>query len=79
MPFYFFQWTDIAVEHIAQNGLTVEEFQDVVLAAKKIDRSESTGRDMTYGVTRDGRTIVCIYEWLDKDTVFPVTAFEIED
>lgn len=66
------------MEHIARNDVSVEDFQNVVMGAKKIDKSDSTGRDMTYGRTADGRDIVCIYEWLDEDTIFPVTAFEIE-
>ncbi|MDZ4657896.1 MAG: hypothetical protein SH868_10005 [Bythopirellula sp.] len=78
MPFYFFQWTDVVVEHIARNGVSVEDFQNVVMAARKTDTSVSTSRDMTYGRAADGRDIVCIYEWLDKDSVFPVTAYEVE-
>jgi len=38
MPFYFFHWTDEIVEHLADNGVTPDEFEAVM----QDSRSETT-------------------------------------
>jgi hypothetical protein len=30
MPFYFFIWTPEIVEHLAEHGVTADEFEEVV-------------------------------------------------
>jgi hypothetical protein len=40
------------------------------------DKSDSSGRPMVFGYTIDGLYIAVIYEQIDEDTVYPVTAFE---
>ena len=65
------------VQHIEQHGLTIEEVEDVLLdPSLPIEPSESTGRPLRQGWTSTGRYIVVIWEWIDRDTVQPVTAFE---
>ncbi len=41
------------------------------------DTSDSSGRPMIFGYTGDGRYITVVYEQIDEDTVYPVTAFEV--
>ena len=43
MPFYFFQWTGEAIQHIAEHGVTQDEFTEVVMDARVIQTSRSTG------------------------------------
>jgi hypothetical protein len=65
------------VQHVAQNGLTEDEVEDVLLnRSLRIGISASSGRPMRRGHTTTGRYIVVIWEQIDKDTVRPVTAYE---
>jgi hypothetical protein len=34
---------------------------------------------MRFGHTPDGRYIAVVFEWFDDVTVYPVTAFEVEE
>ena len=54
------------VEHVIQNF--IEE---------RVSRS--SGRPIRFGYTVDGRYIAVIFEWIDEITIYPVTAYEIED
>lgn len=65
------------VQHIAKHGLTEDEVEDVLLNADiETEISDSTGRPMRRGWTTTGRFIVVIWEFIDADTVMPVTAYE---
>jgi hypothetical protein len=41
--------------------------------------SRSTGRPAVTGYTADGRLILVVYEEIDEITVYPVTAYEIDE
>lgn len=75
MPTYLFFWTDENEEHVAEHGVTREEFEWVVQRAKRRGVSKTSGRPTAQGLTRDGRLLYCVYEMLDVATVLPVTAF----
>ena len=82
MPWYDFVWNYEPggnVEHIAEHGLTPEDVEEAICnpLAKKISRS--SGRPLVTGYTPDGRLIVAVYEMLDSVTVYPVTAYEVEE
>ncbi len=79
MPYYFFQWTDEIVEHLAEHGITPEDFEKVVCNPMKIRKSRSSGLPAAFGYTEDGRYIIAIYKYLDDMTILPVTAYEIGD
>ena len=34
---------------------------------------------MAFGYTASGKYLACVYEFLDDVTVYPVTAYEVED
>ena len=79
MPFYLFLWTADLVAHIAANGVSQDEFEEVVCSPGRIDTSRTTGRPIAIGVTAERRLLVCVYEHADEYTILPVTAFEPDE
>jgi uncharacterized DUF497 family protein len=79
MPFYLFLWTPEAVVHLAANGVSQDEFEEIVCAPGRIHVSRTTGRPTAIGTTVEGRLLVCVYEQVDDDTILPVTAFEPDE
>lgn len=79
MAWFDFFWYEENLEHIAQNGVTAEEFEHVVCRPKIAGESDSSGRPLVKGYTAEGRWLVCIYEIIDDVTILPVTAFEPGD
>jgi uncharacterized DUF497 family protein len=88
MDFDFVEWDSEDeprgnVRHIADNGLTIEEVEDVLYdPSSRPVQSRSSGRPALIGQTSTGKTIIVIYE-RHKDasivTIRPVSAYEIED
>ena len=80
-------WKDIVwnheeggnVDHIADNGLSIGDVEYVVMNPEKRGRSRSSGRPMVFGSTERGEYICVIYEEVDDLTVYPVTAYLLED
>ena len=66
------------IEHIAEHDLTPEDIEEVLWNPIGHDTSRSTGHPIVYGFTPDGRYILVVYEELDPQTVYPVTAYVIE-
>jgi hypothetical protein len=67
------------VQHIAQNGIEKDDVNHVLDDPVGFDTSDSSGRPMVFGYTIDDRYIAVIYEKIDEDTVYPVTAFEVPE
>jgi uncharacterized DUF497 family protein len=65
------------VQHCAEHGVTKEEVEDVMQNATDIDVSRSSGRPVVFGETRTGRHLMVVYEAIDADTVYPVTAYDV--
>jgi uncharacterized DUF497 family protein len=78
MPVYLFVWTDENVEHLAENGVVRDEFEQVVCDPVRVESSRSTGRPIAFGYTSEGRFLACVYEPIDESTVYPITAYEVE-
>ena len=78
MPIYLFIWTDENVQHLADNGVTLEEFEQVVSDPDRVEPSRSTGRPIAFGYTASGKYLACVYEPIDETTVYPITAYEVE-
>lgn len=81
MPIYVFHWTEEIVEHLTEHGVTPKEFEEVVQDAfSEVTASRSTGRPARIGVTADGRTLFCVFEWVDPEEteIEPITAYEID-
>lgn len=70
---------DENVEHIAEHGLDTEDVEHVLEHPHSKEASESTGRPCAFGFTPDGRFIIVIYEEIDEDTIYPITAYEVPE
>ena len=66
------------VKHIAEHDITKEEVEEVLDNPNGIETSRSSGRPIAFGLTSTGRLIAVVYEEIDEDTVYPVTAYEVE-
>jgi len=77
MAYFEFLWTDDTVEHLAEHGVSPEEFEAVVNRPERRGESRSTGRPCCWGETPDGRYVICVYEYLDELTIIPFTAYEV--
>ena len=79
MPCCFFIWNDEIIGHIAERGVTQDEYEEIVCNPDDVDISQSSDRFVACGETSSGKYLACIYEFLDDDTVLPITAYEIGD
>ena len=67
------------VEHVEEHDLTTDDVDYVLENYESRGTSQSSGRPCVYGHVPDGRHIVVIYEEAEKDTVIPVTAYEVHE
>jgi uncharacterized DUF497 family protein len=65
------------VQHCEEHGITKEEVEEVFQNATDADTSHSSGRPVVFGDTIAGRHVMVVYEEIDADTVYPVTAYEV--
>jgi uncharacterized DUF497 family protein len=82
MPYFDVFWSDDEdgnVEHIAEHGLSPEDIEFVLQNPVDEGTSESSGRPIVFGYTPDGRFICVVYETIDDMTIYPITAYEIEE
>lgn len=82
MPFDSVLWDldddpDGNVEHCAEHGISKEEVEEVLRNAIDADTSHSSGRPVVFGDTSTGRHLMVVYEEIDADTIYPVTAYEV--
>lgn len=67
------------VQHIAEHGLVPSDVEHVLKNPERQSKSRTTGRPIAIGQTPSGESIVVVYEVIDKDTFYPVTAYVVED
>ncbi|HVR74044.1 MAG TPA: hypothetical protein VMT52_06915 [Planctomycetota bacterium] len=82
MPYTQILWDldtdpDGNVQHIAGHGVSKDEVGQVLASPVAIDVSRSSGLPIAFGFTTTGRYLAVIYEELDPDTAFPITAYEV--
>ena len=70
---------DENVAHIEEHGLTVEDVEFVLENYESKGESRSSGRPCIFGYTPDGVYIIVVYDEIDEETVYPVTAYEIAE
>ncbi|MEM6655673.1 MAG: hypothetical protein AAF596_07720 [Planctomycetota bacterium] len=71
-------WTNEITRHLADNGVTVEEFEAVLNdAASEPGISRSSGLPFVVG-ERNGRLLLCVFDPVDDVWVVPVTSYEID-
>ena len=81
MPYYEIIWNEEPggnLEHIAENGLSPEDVEEVLFNPVDRDLSRSSGLPIVFGFAPDGRYILVVFEQIDGVTVYPVTAYEVE-
>lgn len=77
MPISEFVWPADQVEHIAQHGVSPEEFEDVCFGASLVLRAKATGQNPLYyvlGETDAGRHLFCVVIEFPDGKGYPVTA-----
>jgi len=82
MPYYEIIWSEEPggnVEHIGETGLAPEDVEEVVFNPVDRDVSRSSGLPIVFGFTPDGRYIMVVYEQIDDVTIYPVTAYDLEE
>jgi uncharacterized DUF497 family protein len=65
------------VQHCAEHGITKEEVEEVFENATDADVSQSSGRPVVFGDTSSGRHLMVVFDEIDADTAYPVTAYEV--
>ena len=65
------------VRHIAEHGLTIEDVEHVLENPTREGMSSSTGRPCCFGYAPGGDFIIVVYEQVDAETIYPVTAYEV--
>lgn len=66
------------LQHLAERGVAADEVEQVLANAVFEQASRSSNRPVAFGYTDDGRLLAIIFEWIDEDTIYPVTAYEVE-
>lgn len=66
-------------EHVEQHGLTAEDVEHVLGNPESESISRSSNLPCCFGYTQDGTYIIVVYEWVDALTVYPVTAYEVDE
>lgn len=67
------------VQHIAEHGISIDEYEEVVLNPKNsVAESRSSDNFITFGDTATGKHIAAIWELVSYEpkAIRPVTAFE---
>jgi hypothetical protein len=67
------------VEHIARHGLTTNEVEHVIENAEAESVSQSSGLPCVFGFTPSGDYIIVVFDQVDEDTIYPVTAYEVPE
>jgi uncharacterized DUF497 family protein len=65
------------VQHCAEHGISKDEVEEVFLNVTDVDVSRSSGRPVIFGDTDAGRHLMVVFDEIDSDTVYPVTAYEV--
>ena len=67
------------VQHIAEHGLTPIDVEHVLNNPDRGISSRSSGRPLVHGYTPSGDYIVVVFEEIDVGSVYPVTAYPVEE
>jgi hypothetical protein len=67
------------VQHVAEHGLTPGDVKDVLFGIHELDQSDASGSPIAFGFTSAGEYICVVFDWVDDDTVYPVTAYPVEE
>lgn len=65
------------IRHIARNDLTPDDVEHALATQYDASTSASTGRPIAFGFTEDGRHVAVVYEVVDENVIYPVTAYTV--
>jgi uncharacterized DUF497 family protein len=65
------------VQHCAEHDVTKEDVEEVLQHPSDADVSRSSGRPVVFGDTNTGRHLMVVYEIIEPDIVYPITAYEV--
>jgi uncharacterized DUF497 family protein len=67
------------VHHIAEHGLTIDDVEFVMENPTHEGVSAQSHRPCCFGYTPGGDFIIVVFEQIDPDTIYPVTAYEVPE
>jgi hypothetical protein len=79
MPYFDVLWTEDILEHLAEHGVSQDDFERVLCTPSSKGLSRLSGLPAAWGYTQDGRYVMVVYDELDDTTVLPVTAYEVPE
>jgi hypothetical protein len=82
MAFLFILWDlddepDGNVQHCLEHNVMKDEVREVLQNPTSMDDSHSSGKPVAFGDTSTGRHLMVVYEEVDEDTAYPITAYEV--
>jgi uncharacterized DUF497 family protein len=84
MPFLSILWDlddepEGNVAHCLAHGVTKEEVEEVMQGPRsRPGVSRTSGRPALFGDTSTGRHLIVVYEDIDADTIYPITAYDVD-
>jgi uncharacterized DUF497 family protein len=67
------------VRHIAEHGLTKDDVEQVLFGVHELSTSRSSRRPIALGFNAVGQYICVVFEWIEEDRVYPVTAYVLDE
>lgn len=65
------------LQHIDEHGVTKEEVDDVLSDPVSVDSSRSSGFPIAFGFSKTGRYLAVIFDEIDTETAYPITAYDV--
>ncbi len=65
------------VMHCAEHDVAKDEVEEVFENASDADFSRSSGRPVVFGDTGSGRHLMIVFEIVDDDMIYPITAYDV--
>ena len=65
------------VTHCAEHDVAKDEVEEVFENASDADVSRASGRPVVFGDTNSGRHVKVVFEIIDSDMIYPITAYDV--
>jgi uncharacterized DUF497 family protein len=63
-------------QHVLEHDVAPDEVEEILSdPASRTTRSHSSGRAITFGWTSAGRYLAVVWELVEEDVIYPVTAY----
>ncbi|MCG3132199.1 MAG: hypothetical protein FLDDKLPJ_03032 [Phycisphaerae bacterium] len=66
------------MQHCEDHGISKNEVEEVLDNLDDLDISRSSGHPIVFGETNSGRYLMVVFEVVDEDTIYPITAYEVD-